>query len=194
MDTKVNNLEIWKHIKGFEGIYEISNFGRVKSLRVKGSYKLTSSVSKIINPVNITGGYLGVRLHNNGVVKKYRIHVLVANHFLENHFNYKYVNHLNENPADNHFKNLEFVNHRENVTYSKNKKNYTSNLVGVSFNKLNIKNKWRSQIGINGKCKHIGCFSSEQEAHNAYLKALNQYGLNNKYAINPLKPTAEAHH
>lgn len=94
-------MEIWKDIKGYEGLYEVSNLGRVKSKR------------KILKPIN--GEYLKVGLSKNGIQKTLYIHRLVAETFLGK--SNLQVNHKDEDKHNNNIENLEFVTHRENMNY-----------------------------------------------------------------------------
>ena len=89
--------EVWKDIVDYEGLYQVSNLGRVKSLF---RYK------RILKPQKDIHGYLKVGLYKNGKCKLFNIHKLVANAFIENPNNYKYVNHKDENKLDNRIENL----------------------------------------------------------------------------------------
>ena len=159
--------EIWKEVKGYEGIYEVSNIGRVKSLKF--------NKEKILKAGLNSNGYLTVSLCKYGSQKTRKVHKLVAEAFLY-HTPCGFelvVNHIDINKTNNKVDNLELVTSRENS----NRKHIesTSKYVGVSWKKQN--NKWRSQIEINGKKKHLGYFTDEFEAHLAYqteLKKINQ--------------------
>ena len=70
MEDKIEKGEIWKDIKGYEGLYQVSNFGRVKSLKF--------GKEKILKPLKFTKGYLGVRLYKDLAVKTITIHRLVV--------------------------------------------------------------------------------------------------------------------
>jgi hypothetical protein len=106
--------EIWKDIKGYEGIYQISNLGRVKSLRR----------SKILKTRKTYDNYERVNLNYNTVKKTYKIHRLVAQTFIDNTFNKQTVNHINGVKSDNRVINLEWMSFEENYNhYLKNKKN-----------------------------------------------------------------------
>ena len=109
--------EIWKPIEGFEGLYEISNIGRVKSI---GTYNTCKR--GIMNPMIDSDGYLHVRLYNNSVSKDIAIHRLVAIAFIPNPNNYRYVNHKDENTKNNKVSNLEWCTNSYNLIYSKGKK------------------------------------------------------------------------
>jgi hypothetical protein len=154
--------EIFKDVPNYEG-YQVSNFGRVKSVKF--------SKEKILKPYN-SFGYLICVLCKNGKTKVFRVHQLVAMAFL-GHVPTKYkivVNHKNLNPLDNRLENLELITHRENT----NKKHLssTSNFTGVYWYKE--AKKWRAQIYINGKLKHLGLFDCELKASEAYQNKLKQ--------------------
>jgi hypothetical protein len=111
--------ESWRDIVGYEGFYQISNLGNVKSLsrhRVVGfaDYK---SKEKIIKQSTNNGGYKYVWLHKNGKRKIYKIHRLVAMAFLKNPLNYRCINHKDENRQNNIVENLEWCNHSYNNSY-----------------------------------------------------------------------------
>lgn len=176
-------MEIWKSVKGYNGFYEVSDLGRVKSIsRVvkhsKGGFKKVKE--KILKQTKSSNGYLNVSLYDGK--KRYTVftHRLVAEYFL-NHINGSYllvVNHINFDKNDNRLCNLEVVSQRENANRKHLKS--TSKYVGVSFYKS--KNKWVSSIVINGKGVFIGYFEKELDAHKAYQKKLKQiqsYGNSN---------------
>ena len=160
----MKNTEVWKDIKHYKGIYQVSTFGNVKSFKYGGKRILKAgSVTK-------STPYLTISLSKNGVVKRVKIHKLVAGAFL-NHDSTKsnlVVDHINGNPADNNLQNLQTITHRENT--SKDKKNGSSKYTGVYWNKAN--KKWRSRIYTKNKTKHLGYFTNELEASEAYQKEL----------------------
>lgn len=156
--------EVFKDIPGYEGLYQVSNFGNVKSL----NYRRTGKV-KLLSPSIASNGYYTVLLRNE-VLKKRTVHQLVAIAFL-NHVPCGYklvVNHIDHNPLNNHVDNLEIVTNRYNSGYRKS--NGASKYTGVSWDK-SLK-KFRSNIWINGRLKHLGVFKNEDEAGRAYQKAL----------------------
>ena len=158
-------MEVWKTIEGYEGIYEVSNLGRVKSfIKYKGTKE------RILNQNIGTTGYYYVGLFCNKIRKIKKVHQLVAIAFL-NHkpCGFKLVvNHKDFNKLNNRVDNLEITTQRENT--NQKHLNSTSNFVGVSWDKT--RNKWRASIRINNKKKYIGRFKTEIEASNAYQKAL----------------------
>lgn len=110
-------VEIWRDIKDYEGLYQVSNLGRVRSVDhyVKhwcGGVRLVKG--KIIKPCTVSGGYLGVDLCRNNVSKTYLVHRLVAQAFIPNPKNKRCVNHLNKIRTDNRKENLEWCTHKEN--------------------------------------------------------------------------------
>ena len=155
--------EEFRPVPGYEGYYEVSNFGNVKSL----------TNDKILKPCLDSNGYYKVTLSKDGKTKTIRIHILVATAFLDHvPDGYKIVvDHIDNNKLNNNLTNLQLITHRENI--SKDRKNGTSQYKGVFWGKNS--NKWKSQITINGKQKHLGLFTSEEEAHEVYQNALKIY-------------------
>lgn len=113
--------EIWKDIIGYEGYYQISSFGRVRSLKRiiidKNNNKHTIN-EKILKPHKSIQGYLTVSLLKIRNNKRIRIHRLVALHFIENINNYSQVNHKDFNRENNNVDNLEWMTPSQNVKYS----------------------------------------------------------------------------
>ena len=99
-------MEVWKDIKGYEGLYHISNLGRVKTVRKNYIKKLYERPD----------GYTQVCLCKKGKVTTRRIHILVAKAFIPNPLNLPEVNHKDENKTNNCVDNLEWCN----TTYNKN--------------------------------------------------------------------------
>ena len=106
-------MEIWKDIKDYQGLYMVSNYGRVKSLKDNhGNYR-----EKILRLRTDKHGYKKVSLYKNGKPKTYKVHRLVASAFIENLNNYPYINHRDENSSNNHVSNLEWCTHEYNINY-----------------------------------------------------------------------------
>jgi len=154
--------EIWKDVIGYEGLYEVSNLGRVKSLKC--------NKEKILSPVINKKGYWQCRLYKNKIATTKLVHQLLAQSFL-NHIpngNIYVVDHINDNKLDNRLDNLQVLTNRENCYKTQGK--YSSKYKGVCWHKL--AEKWVAQIKINGKLKHLGYFVNEQEASQAYQNSL----------------------
>ena len=105
--------EIWKTIKENPN-YMVSNFGRVKSLYDGRHHKFRE---KILKYNRTRSGYLTVALYKNGIQKRYLIHRLVAEAFIQNPLNLSEVNHKDENKENNSAENLEFCDHKYNSNY-----------------------------------------------------------------------------
>lgn len=111
--------EIWKPIKGYEDTYEVSNYGRVKSLsRLAAPNKATGVRQQLperIMKLTLTQyGYMKVKLFDGSSQKCFQVHRLVALAFVDNPFNKPYIDHLDGNKINNYYKNLEWVTCAEN--------------------------------------------------------------------------------
>lgn len=105
--SKLN--EEWKDIKGYEGLYQVSNKGRVKSLKNKGVDR--ECILKVVT----NRGYLQVRLCKNSNVKTLKIHRLVAEAFIPNPDNKPCIDHINTERTDNSVENLRWCTQKENM-------------------------------------------------------------------------------
>ena len=171
--------EIWKDIEGYEGLQQVSNLGRVKSLPkecVIGNGAIRRYNGAILKGGITSAGYLSASLCCNGKQKTFLVHQLVAVAFLgHNPSGHELVvDHIDDDKLNNRVDNLQIVTHRFN-TY-KTQGEYSSKYKGVYYDKAS--NKWRSRIKINSKQKHLGYFKCELAAHKAYQKALKD--LENK--------------
>ena len=106
---KIENMEIWKDIKGYEGLYQVSNLGRVKSLKF--------GKEKILRLIIDKKKYIHVNFWKNKKSKTFLVHRLVAMAFLPNPQNLPVVNHKDENPSNNNVDNLEFCDQKYNCNY-----------------------------------------------------------------------------
>lgn len=110
--------EIYVDIKGFEGRYEVSNFGNVRSKSRTVVYKdgrVFKYPARQLNKHNNGRGYYFVTLSTNNTVKELYVHRLVAEAFLDNAENKCQVNHIDENKANNNLSNLEWVTPTQNM-------------------------------------------------------------------------------
>lgn len=166
--------EVWKPIEGYEGIYEISNLGRIKSLSrdVKSCYgHIAHRVERIKVPKKEHDGYMVVSLYKNSAMKTMNVHRLVAMAFVPNPHNYPCINHKDENKTNN----FVFVNHDGTVDYEKSNLEwctykYNSNYgtaisrtaskrrkkvvqYDISGNQIAIYNSIREAARLNGICE-----------------------------------------
>lgn len=155
--------EIWKDIPNYNGLYQVSSLGRVKSLWYSKERILKGNVN--------TSGYYDVKLYYNKIKKSFRVHQLVTICFLNHTPNglTLIIDHINDNKLDNRVENLQIVTPRFNA--HKTQGRYSSKYKGVYWNKQN--KKWMSKIRISGCQKYLGYFTDEYEAHLAYQNAIN---------------------
>ncbi len=122
----MKDIEIWKDIPGYEGFYEVSTFGNVRSKdRVTlNDRKIPRNTQwyrffpgKIITPELTHGGYLRIKLTKLGNRKKFFVHRLVAMAFIENPLNLPFINHKDEVKTNNNVHNLEWCDHDYNIHY-----------------------------------------------------------------------------
>lgn len=118
--------EIWKDIKDYKGLYQVSNLGRVRSLE-KNNNNPSYRTIRILKQHNDGKGYCIVSLHKNKKQKSFRIHRLVAEAFISNHSNYRCVNHKDENKLNNNVDNLEWCTYKYNVNYGTGLKRRSEN-------------------------------------------------------------------
>ena len=126
LENKIENTiisldgEIWKNIKGYEKIYMISNFGRVKSLFRTAYHPKSGNIilKGNILSINTAGPYKSVELSKNSIPSQNLIHRLVAIHFIPNPKNKSQVNHINGIKKDNDISNLEWVTPSENSIHA----------------------------------------------------------------------------
>ena len=169
-------VEIWKDIPGYEGLYQVSNLGRVKSLPKEwtaGKGSLMKHNGKILKMHKDCKGYYTISFKLNKKSKTYKVHQLVAMAFL----NHKpcgmnlVVDHMNDVKTDNRVENLQIITNREN-SY-RTQVNYSSKYKGVYWHKK--ANKWASYIYLDGKRKHLGLYIDEDEAAKVYKQKLKEY-------------------
>lgn len=104
------SVEVWKPVKGYEGLYKINSDGVVMGYN-----------NMILKPYKMPNGYLQVCLYKNQKAEKKYIHRLVAEAFIENPLNLSEINHIDENKENNCVKNLEWCSHAHNMAHGSRK-------------------------------------------------------------------------
>ncbi len=185
--------ETWKDVKGFEGIYQISNFGRLKVLKRKvfnekyfGNVKWVEKKEKIMKLSNNTKGYLHTVLTDNeGKRKVVKVHRLVAEAFIPNPNNYVQVNHIDGNKTNNCVDNLEWCTNEYNMKHSwriglRNEKTYFNiikkirqyDLEGNFIKEWNSAKEIEQQLGISVNMIRKCCNGKRNKTHNFIWKYL----------------------
>lgn len=156
-------LEIWKDIKGYEGLYQASNLGRIKSLNKKINFNTYRET--ILIPGKDKRGYLQVIIYKNGVPKGRRVHRLIAETFIVNFDNKRTVNHIDENKLNNKVDNLEWASYQENIDHTQSKK-----IVQIKDNQIIKIWNSASEAGKNGFHQgHISnCCHNKNKTHKGY--------------------------
>ena len=185
--------EIWKDIQGYEGFYQISNLGNVKSLeRVvdKGNGILQHRKERIMNKRESVDGYYIAKLNVNKESTSIAIHILVARHFIDNPNNYPEVNHKDCNRKNNQVDNLEWCTHQQNVEHSKQLGHYKtkSGCDNPNYKNDTLKIKYKNNPTLakinnsrpreqNGRCVKI------RMINNDVIKDFNFIGETAEYLI-----------
>jgi hypothetical protein len=165
----MENTQIWKDVQGYEGLYQVSNMGNVKSL----NYNKTGK-ERILKSNKNKDGYCLVGLYKERKAKTTAVHVIVAIAFLGHKPDgtHRIVpDHKDGDKSNNSVTNLELITQRENIERYWLTQKTSSQYSGVYWEK--DRNKWRAQITIDGKRKHLGYFNCETASHIAYQKAFN---------------------
>ena len=169
-----NIQEIWKPIKNYEGLYEVSNLGRVKRLQ---GYQ--SKSDRIILPLNNGKSYLGVSLCKNSNVKRFYIHRLVLIAFVSNPENKPHANHKDGNRINNELSNLEWVSVSENHHH----RYKVLKQLGVNHGKSGkLKGMGKKTLCVFNGCS-VAVFNSMLHAANVLnlnARTINDAVLNNK--------------
>ena len=166
-------MEIWKDIEGFEGLYKVSNLGRIKSL----NYRCTRK-EKILKHGSDKDGYLLVNLCKEGKRKTCKDHRLVAKAFISNPENKPEVNHKDEDKTNNKVENLEWVTGKENA-------NYGTRTERSAKSRTNDKKRSKPIYGINTKSNEKIEFPSTREA--------GRNGFNQSNIVKCLKGRRKTH-
>lgn len=129
----INYIEEWRDIKGYEGLYQVSSFGRIKSLSRTTYIKGVKNRFKndiILHQTKDELDYVRVSLSKQGKIVVRQVHILVGNAFIPNPERKKTINHIKGNPLDNRYWMLEWATQKENIQHSFSVLNRVSNLKG----------------------------------------------------------------
>lgn len=114
--TQQDKATVWKPVKGYEGLYDVSACGLVKSLRTERYDRMINNDGTLRPKCQY--GYLKVGLCKDGTCKQVFVHRLVAQSFVENHLNAPFVNHIDGDKQNNYVANLEWVTQKQNIRHS----------------------------------------------------------------------------
>lgn len=169
--------EEWRDIPGWEGLYQVSTLGRVRSLdRYRNNHHNSKAkiFGKVLKPVKPDQGYSWVTLQRNGAKKIKLVHRLVAETFLPNHEDSDVVNHKDYDSTNNKVCNLEWMTQKENVNYSRR-----------HMSEARRKSKGKPIIGINGITGNILEFECMKDA--------KKYGFSDSLICSCCKGKRKAH-
>ena len=153
--------EVWKDVVGYEGYYQVSNLGRVKSLQSRKyshiqKCPIVVKRERVLNPYFNTKNYLLVDLKKDGKRNTQQVHRLVAKAFIPNENNFPQVNHKDENKQNNCVDNLEWCTNQYNATYGTAKQRMAQKMMKKVLQisaSGEIVNKWNS---IKEAAKELG--------------------------------------
>lgn len=150
--------ENWKNISGYLGLYQVSDFGNIRSI---GYGVMTPNVDK-------KKGYLRISFFKEGKIRSFKIHRLVMQEFAGT--SALQVDHINGIKTDNRLSNLRYCTNRENANYGYLMKEKSSKHIGIYLHR----NKFIARIRIGKQRLHLGSFINAQEAAIAYQKKLKE--------------------
>lgn len=167
--------EEWRNIEGYEGLYQVSNLGRVKSLermcRNKNGLRVVKE--RIMKNSKNSQGYYEVRLTKNGVGKLHLVHRLVAHAFIPNKNNLQQVNHKDETRTNNCVENLEWCTQIYNLSY------------GTRNRRIGVKNTNHPSFSKKVLCVETG------ELFPSTMEAQRKYGINSSHIVQCCKGKEE---
>lgn len=111
-------MEIWKDIKNYEGLYQVSNFGNVKRISSFRGVNKQYLNDYYLKPLDNGKGYYRIKLTKNNSSKRIMLHRIIAEAFILNELNKPFINHINGNKKDNSIENLEWCTQSENCLHS----------------------------------------------------------------------------
>ena len=162
--------EIWKDKKYYEGLYQVSNCGRIKSFKW--------NKEKILQPLIQSNGYYYVGLVKNNKRINYKIHRLVAEAFLPNPNNYKEVNHKDENKTNNIVSNLEWCDRKYNQNFGTRNEKVSKKVYQYTLDGEFVR-EWKStaECGRNGfrQSSVSKCCLGKQKSHKGFIWSYNKF-------------------
>ena len=142
--------EIWKDIKDYEGLYQVSNLGRVKRI----------TTGRVLKSGKSNGGYPYVVLSKNNIRSNKTIHRLVAEAFISNHENKPEVNHIDEDKTNNMVSNLEWMTAKENNNHG-TRNERSSKTQSIPIIAINLKSGDVEEVyGTNECARQLGLHHS----------------------------------
>ncbi len=158
----------WKTIEGYSK-YQVSNDGFLMQIKNGIILKLHLDKSKLCKDYS---RYIVSLKRDDKVMKKHKIHRLVAQAFVPNPDNKLEVDHIDGDPLNNHYTNLRWSTRTEQMANTKMPSNNTSGTKGVSWKK--DKKKWKAYCSINKKQHHFGYFDNKEDAEKAVIEGRNK--------------------
>lgn len=177
-------IEEWKDIPGYEGLYQVSDWGRVKSLErivMRKNGRSCSVKEKIMRQMKNECGHLQVKLSKNGFGEHPSVHVLVAKAFVENTSPdyYTVVHHIDHNPQNNMAENLVWMNegehHAEHNTKDKSKAVYQYTLEGKLVAMWENAYRASEELGFAQSCIGDACRGGRFDRRRGKWVNINQY-------------------
>lgn len=162
--------EEWRPIESYEGLYEVSNLGRVRSLTVRVRNGVGTRVrrGRVLKQHATPEGYYTVMLSCASRQRRVQVSRLVGRAFLGMPADLE-IDHEDRNPANNAASNLRVATTAQNHRNTRRPKTNTSGFKGVSWHRA--RGKWRASISVNNRTKQLGHFDTPEDAHAAYLAA-----------------------
>ena len=157
--------EEWRDVVGFEGLYQVSNLGRIKSLQKYIPYKdgrLRNYPEKILKQNKVGRGYLYLSLYNNDVIRQQYVHRLVAQAFIVNANNFDYINHIDGCKTNNCVSNLEWCNNSMNMKHA-----YMMGLIKPNTQNL-VEAHSKKVVQLTCDCTLVAEFNSVKDAAHYY--------------------------
>lgn len=171
--------EVWKPIEGYEGLYEVSNLGRVRSLEFRNGSGTHKRV-RYLNPTDNGHGYKIIGLRANGKRKNHYVHRLVARAFIPNPRNLPNIDHIDHDKSNNVVTNLQWITQGDNVRRSRHlmrkPKNFKTNTGENYISKQSRDGLFRVTLRQwkTGRRKQIGVFETLEDAKDARDEALKK--------------------